>query len=222
MDYQQTCSEMLARLPANFESADLSDVNKMAWACALAPNKVLEDQENQEKVISIVNRLLDMARANDEDVLSPRLHRCLNTCGAVHLRMGNYGEAIRLLEQSETEFEKWQAREMPGRPTGEVKGKIWNWLFLAIAYAATGEDEKAVKWFSDAEKELDRGQFARGTRMTPDRYAEVLGVSSPTWDQRLSLELLYEEAKQAIEKLAERPDNTPPTGQDNTAEAPQS
>lgn len=103
-----------------------------------------------------------------------------NTLGAVYLRAGRTREAIDQFDQS-----------MKLQGGG---GYPHDWALLAICHAELGERAKGEKWLADASRWLAGKDEQRMTGGPVDPL--------DTWDHRLELEILIQEAE---EKLAQLP-----------------
>jgi tetratricopeptide (TPR) repeat protein len=178
-EYRQACSDMLAGIDS---PTDLVAANRAVWACALSPQSI--DDANSEQLTRIAEELVE---ATEEREGIPAYHRRLNTAGAAYYRAGNFAEAVQACVKSEEAYEEFIVREIGSKSGRTQAGKIWNWLFLAMTHFELGNTAQAEEFLKMAE-----GTYGEGT---PEQLARALGVPSPTWDQRVAVDKLLEEAQ---------------------------
>ena len=143
--YRRTCEQMLVRC----QTVSLLRPYLAAHACTLAPGST-EDPAAPRRLS------LDELRANEGASWS------LTESAALHLRAGQFEQAVLLLERS---------LAADGRP-GSV---VVSWLWLAFAYQQTGRAEEARRWLDRAAAWLDQ----QGGRMPLE--TSVLGVHPHSW-----------------------------------------
>ena len=73
---------------------------------------------------------------------------------------------------------------------GDKTGNVWHWLFLAMAHHDLGHADEARAWLGKAAGWIDR-ELAKPSSESP-------GGSGLSWDQRLGLPLLRQEAEALI------------------------
>jgi hypothetical protein len=116
--YREAAEELLARFG---QTTSVSDLNLVAWSCALAPTAVAD----HGAPVRIAEAALS---ASSED----RRSLVLTTLGAALYRAGRFDEAIRRLE------ENGQARGGSASPQASA--------FLAMALHRRGDHEAARRW----------------------------------------------------------------------------
>jgi WD40 repeat protein/tetratricopeptide (TPR) repeat protein len=113
----------------------------------------------------------------------PGNYHYLNTLGAALYRTGNYEEAYSRL----TEAMSAHSKQAPADG-----GAALDWLFLAMVQQRLGQAEDARKWFDKADAWINTN-VPKLTENAPDARL--------TWDKRLELHLLRDEARKEL-KLA--------------------
>ena len=73
---------------------------------------------------------------------------------------------------------------------GDKTGNVWHWLFLAMAHHDLGHADEARAWLGKAAGWIDQ-ELAKPSSESP-------GGSGLSWDQRLELPLLRQEAEALI------------------------
>jgi tetratricopeptide (TPR) repeat protein len=185
-DYRRVCLETLE---AADPAADADAANKAVWACVVVPDeKILE---NTDRLVAKAEQVVAEARTQEQDgsAEAPILHRALNTLGAVYYRAGKYDEAVGAFTESEREYENLRAAQQQGAGYGG-SGKVWNWLFLAMVSRQLGKVDEGHSFLNKSVEALKQD--------SPQRLAEVTGVPSLSWDQRVTLDLLLQEATEVV------------------------
>lgn len=148
--YRQSCAQFLDQFG---NTQDAERANEIVWLCCLAP-QALPDFEPPVRLM------------REAALALPAQNNVLNTYGAVLLRAGRFQEAIQTLHQA-TRFHS-------------DGGTLFDFVFLAMAYQAVGQN-------SEARSFLDRAI----------RSAEA-GAVETRWKWRTEFELLRKEAAQQI------------------------
>jgi serine/threonine protein kinase/WD40 repeat protein len=158
--YRAGCAALWQRFGGTSRPETL---NLAAWTCALGPDALAEWAATEKAVAAAAAR-------------EPGTGPLQSTLGAVLLRAGRAGEAVRALEESIRQ--------------NTHGGNAFDWLFLALAQHRLGRSGEAR-----AALEKARDWIAHGDeRALPERF-----IMSPlSWDVRLELELLAREAEAAI------------------------
>ncbi len=191
VSYQETCAQLLALFDTEADPNTLmakeyiEAANWTVWACVVAGNQnILGDSD---KIVEIAERMVQWAEGQKKgDRDSPALHRFLNSLGSAYYRTGKFEQAIQSLEAAEAKYKEYLDSTQRQR-NRSADGKIWNWLFLAMANQQLGNTPKAAEWLAKANEIMGKG--------TPEQFANAIGVASPAWDQKLALQRLWEEAK---------------------------
>ena len=166
---------------------DADAANAMIWTFVQTPNEAFDN--NSTELLKIAEDLVANTTQPSDDPYALPLHRCLNTLGAAHYRAGNYQKAIEYLLASEESFERHQHSRGLGRIAAYQYGKIWNWMFLAMAHHQLEQHNEADKYVWKV-KHVYSGH--------PVRLADALGTPSPNWKQFLSLRNLYSEMTSTV------------------------
>jgi WD40 repeat protein len=190
--YARTCEKIWQEIRL---ANDQFTRNELLWDLALAPNETF--QSNTEEILRVAEQMVDLARDQRSDPYALAEHRCLNTLGAVYYRAEKHDQAIRTLMESEASYEQEQRERGLGSQADLQKGKIWNWLLLAMAHAQLGQQAEAEQQLSQVEE-----VFGKHQARDPQRYADALGTPSPPWYLRYSLRRLYDEAAAAVRPAA--------------------
>lgn len=115
--YRTFCERRLAEVPSG--NGDPQWANATAWMCSLMPNALT----NYSRPIELAQFAVTAAKDPDDRWMY------LNTLGAVQYRAGQYNEAIASLREAE-----------------KIHPDPFNWPFLAMSYAKTGEVKQAGYW----------------------------------------------------------------------------
>jgi tetratricopeptide (TPR) repeat protein len=107
----------------------------------------------------------------------PKDHEALNTVGALFYRAGDLPRAVRILEES--------------RGIDPRGGSADDWLFLAMAYHGQGRGEEAAA-------ALAKGLAIAQARLDPPAVDPGSGLPYYPWFNRLSAELLRNEAQELV------------------------
>ena len=103
----------------------------------------------------------------------------LKTLGAVLYRAGRFEEAIERLTEADDLIKDPQV--------SSASSPAYTWYFLAMAHSKLGQDEESGKWFGMATEWSDR-------ILANDKQ----GTVKTTWNRRLTLKLLRQEAGEMI------------------------
>ena len=96
-----------------------------------------------------------------------------------------------MFAQSDRAYEEFIKHEGGSTSSRSEEGKIWNWLFLAMA-------QKQLNEMKEAKKLLDKADRTYGDG-SPEQLARATGVPSPARGQRLALRLLLKEAHDEVQ-----------------------
>ena len=125
----------------------------------------------------------------------------LNTLGAILYRAGRFEEALERLTEANSLIEEPE--------TESQSSPAYTWYFLAMAHHKLGDDAEAKKWLDKA------------TEWTDKVLAEhENGTSTLSWNRKLTLKLLREEAEAMLDsdgaESSKGPDETttPPAAED--------
>jgi tetratricopeptide (TPR) repeat protein len=144
--------------------------NDLAWTCVVGPGAVDNPQDVVDRAKQAVDRF-------------PGQYAYLNTLGAALYRAGNHEKAYETLMDAERAYGK----QGPAPADG---GAPLDWLFLAMVQQhRPGQAEDARKWFDKADTWI-KSNAPKLTENAPD--------SALTWDKRLELHLLRDEARKEL------------------------
>src|SRR5262249_28841055 len=114
----------------------------------------------------------EIAALAERSAAQLRKPEVIDTLGAIYLRSGRIEQAIEKLKESIA---------LQGQ-----RGYPHDWAFLAIAFAAKGERAEAQKWLADRKSWLAQQDERRAANQQAHPF--------DTWDHRLELEILVQEA----------------------------
>jgi WD40 repeat protein/tetratricopeptide (TPR) repeat protein len=157
--YRRLCGQMLERFDNDPNPARAND---LAWYCAMAANSEVPP----ERLVALAER------AVSRGATPTQRSYFAGTLGSALYRAGRYEEAIKRLDECETEGAYFE-----------------DWLFLAMAHHKLGHAAKAKEYLDRAGREV---QSAKTGAVTSDGR-------TLTWRVRMELELFYQ-AKSTLGK----------------------
>jgi tetratricopeptide (TPR) repeat protein len=174
--YRKVCADMLLR----FSKADEPDTAFwLAWTCILAPGAVADEAQAVQ--------LAEKAVAKDPKKLS---YLCM--VGAALYRAGRFEEAARRL----TEATALQRSPHEGP-------MAYTWFFLAMAQQRLGHADEARRWLDKAVQATE--EALKPHAEPPGNSVEPTGAILPSWNQKLTLQLLRREAVELIQGPGTKP-----------------
>jgi WD40 repeat protein/tetratricopeptide (TPR) repeat protein len=178
--YQKACAESLKRFGR--AEHDLL-ANNVAWTCVIGPKAV----EHPNEVVDLATKAVRRGPGN---------YHYLNTLGAALYRADNYEEAYTRLTEAMSAYSKPGSEppmgmmpQMAMDPPADG-GAALDWLFMAmVQHHRPGQAEDARKWFDKADAWINTNV---------PHLTEKAADSRLTWDKRLELHLLRDEARKEL------------------------
>jgi WD40 repeat protein/tetratricopeptide (TPR) repeat protein len=158
--YRRACQNSAERYGS---SRDPEELNWLVWTCLLHPKSPVDPAQ----IVQWAKRAVDLRQDSSADI-----HDYYNALGAAYYRAGKMDDAVRWLKAAVS-----------------AGNNAWEWFFLAMAYAQTGQMDQAGR------------SFARGKEWLADRIrkgGQQSDSMSLFWDFQVHAELLQEEAEKLI------------------------